>query len=65
MPPSNAITFQWLERTWTTSEQGPCNSSRIDATPRDPFLQTDLNEADCAADASREANGAVYGERLK
>jgi hypothetical protein len=25
----------------------------------------DLNEAARAADASREANGAVYGERLK
>jgi hypothetical protein len=27
--------------------------------------QADLNEAARAADASREANGAVYGERLK
>jgi hypothetical protein len=32
---------------------------------RDHFLQADLNEAAHAADASREANGAVYGERLK
>ena len=31
----------------------------------DDFLQADLNEAARAADASREANGAVYGERLK
>jgi hypothetical protein len=31
----------------------------------DHFLQADLNEAARAADASREANGAVYGERLK
>jgi hypothetical protein len=27
--------------------------------------EADLNEAARAADASREANGAVYGERLK
>jgi hypothetical protein len=29
------------------------------------FRYNDLNEAARAADASREANGAVYGERLK
>jgi hypothetical protein len=29
------------------------------------FRLRDLNEAARAADASREANGAVYGERLK
>jgi hypothetical protein len=29
------------------------------------FPEADLNEAARAADASREANGAVYGERLK
>jgi len=29
------------------------------------FPDPDLNEAARAADASREANGAVYGERLK
>jgi len=29
------------------------------------FRLADLNEAARAADASREANGAVYGERLK
>ena len=34
-------------------------------TNRDHFLQADLNEAARAADASREANGAIYGERLK
>jgi hypothetical protein len=31
----------------------------------DNFRIADLNEAARAADASREANGAVYGERLK
>jgi hypothetical protein len=29
------------------------------------FREADLNEAARAADASREASGAVYGERLK
>jgi hypothetical protein len=38
---------------------------KIDAKRGDHFLQADLNEAARAADASREANGAVYGERLK
>jgi hypothetical protein len=41
------------------------NRCRIDAKHGDHFLQADLNEAARAADASREANGAVYGERLK
>jgi hypothetical protein len=41
------------------------NPSRIDAKTGDHFLQPDLNEAARAADATREANGAVYGERLK
>jgi hypothetical protein len=41
------------------------NPARIDATRGDYFLQADLNEAARAADATREANGAVYGERLK
>ena len=40
-------------------------SSRVAAKRGDNFLQADLNEAARAADASREANGAVYGERLK
>jgi len=31
----------------------------------DYFRYADLNEAARAADASREAKGAVYGERLK
>jgi hypothetical protein len=37
------------------------------ATPEQcgDFIQDDLNEAARAADASREANVAVYGERLK
>ena len=39
--------------------------SRVDAKRGDHFLQADLNEAARAADASREATGAVYGERLK
>ena len=38
---------------------------KIDAKCGDRFLQADLNEAARAADASREANGSVYGERLK
>jgi hypothetical protein len=29
------------------------------------WREADLNEAARAADATREANGAVYGERLK
>ena len=39
--------------------------SRTDGQGSDHFLQADLNEAARAADASREAKGAVYGERLK
>jgi hypothetical protein len=31
----------------------------------DSSTLADLNQAARAADASREANGAVYGERLK
>ncbi|HEY6272246.1 MAG TPA: hypothetical protein VIX19_09665, partial [Terriglobales bacterium] len=41
------------------------NPSGIDAKRADHFLQADLNEAARAADATREANGAVYGDRLK
>jgi len=41
------------------------NPSKIDVKRGDHCLQADLNEAARAADASREAKGAVYGERLK
>jgi hypothetical protein len=34
-------------------------------TPNNPVQHADLNEAARAADATREANGAVCGERLK
>jgi hypothetical protein len=37
----------------------------IDTKRGDHFPYADLNEAARAADATREANGAVYGERLK
>jgi hypothetical protein len=45
-----------------------CCASGIGITETDlqPLIRLrDLNEAARAADASREANGAVYGERLK
>jgi hypothetical protein len=41
------------------------NPSRVDAQRGDHSPQADLNEAARAADASREVNGAVYGERLR
>jgi hypothetical protein len=39
--------------------------SRLGLLDRNNFWLARQNEAARAADASREANGAVYGERLK
>jgi hypothetical protein len=56
----SSLSIGGLQRAYkpTSLYSSPCRH-------RDYFRVADLNEAARAADASREANGAIYGERLK